>query len=56
MIGDDNPVKQNVPTLPELKITGSTGDSESEKRKWVALIEKMRLLLTPTSYILFLGR
>jgi hypothetical protein len=43
MIGNDNPLKHNMPTLPELKITASTCDIESEKSKWIALIEKNAL-------------
>ena len=56
MIGNDNPVKQNMPTLPELKITGSTGDIEPEKRKWIALIEQNALAPNPNFVHPFFGK
>ena len=56
MISNDNPVKHNMPTLPELKITGSTGDVESEKRKWIALIEHNALAPNPDFVHPFFGK
>jgi len=56
MIGNDNPVKQNMPTLPELKITGNNGDIETEKRKWIALIEQNALTPNPNFVHPFLGK
>jgi hypothetical protein len=40
MIGDENPLKQHIPTLAELKVTESNGNVASEKKKWIALIKK----------------
>ena len=56
MIGNDNPVKQNMPTLPELKITESAGDIESEKQKWIALIEENALAPNPNFVHPFCGK
>jgi hypothetical protein len=35
---DERPMRRNSPTIPELRITETSGDIESEKRKWVSLI------------------
>ena len=56
MIGNDDPIKQNMPTLPELRITESTGDLESGKRKWMALIEQHALAPNPNFVHPFLGK
>ena len=40
LIGDESPVRRNLPTLPELKITENNGDIVSERKKWIALIEE----------------
>ena len=56
MIGDNKPVKQNMPTLPELKITGSTGDFDLERRKWIAFIEKNALDPNPCFVHPFFGK
>lgn len=37
---DDSPMRQNNPTIPELKIKETNGDIESEKRKWISLINE----------------
>ncbi len=37
---DDSPMRQNNPTIPELKIKETSGDVESEKRKWISLINE----------------
>ena len=38
MLKDDSQVKRNMPTVPAFKIK-ENGDTESEKRKWIALME-----------------
>jgi hypothetical protein len=35
---NDGPLTKNMPTLPQLKITETTGDISAEKKKWTALI------------------
>ena len=37
---DDSPMRKNNPTIPELKITETTQDIESQKAKWVSLIDE----------------
>lgn len=39
-IGDERPFKKNVPTVPDLKITDTSGDTSILKAKWIALIEE----------------
>lgn len=40
MIGDEKPLKHNIPTLTELKVTETTGDVDAEKKKWITLLEE----------------
>lgn len=37
---DESPIKQNVPTLSELKVKVNHGDVAAEKKKWIALLEE----------------
>jgi Protein of unknown function (DUF1569) len=37
---DDTPMRKNNPTIAELKITETDGDIESQKLKWIALINE----------------
>jgi Protein of unknown function (DUF1569) len=39
LIKDENPMKPNLPTLPEFKIVG-TGDVAAEREKWIILIDE----------------
>ena len=39
LIGDDKPVKRNMPTIAEIKITDATGDVKAERVKWINLLE-----------------
>jgi len=39
ILKDDQPLRHNTPTLPQLKIKDAHGDIAAEKKKWVALIE-----------------
>ena len=45
LIKDEKPLKRNTPTITELKVTGD-GDVDSEKIKWIALIEQYDHLST----------
>ena len=38
ILKDEEPMKQNSPTHPEMKITG-TGNFENEKAKWIELLQ-----------------
>ena len=44
---DDSPMRQNNPTIPELKIKETNGDIESEKRKWISLINEYSVYSFP---------
>jgi len=37
---DDSPIKQKTPTLSQLKIKEKSGDIESERKKWIALLNE----------------
>jgi len=39
MIRDEKPFKRNVPTSASFKVKELNGDIESEKKKWISLIE-----------------
>lgn len=38
-IGNEKPLKHNIPTLAELKVEEKTGDVENGKRLWMASVE-----------------
>lgn len=38
ILKNENPMKQNQPTHPEMKISG-TGNFENEKAKWIELLQ-----------------
>lgn len=40
MIGDDRPVKRNMPTLPQLRVHEETGDLSAAKNKWISFIKE----------------
>jgi hypothetical protein len=56
LIGDDRPVKRNIPTLPELKVKEAEGDIASEKKKWVTLIEENAKSPNPNFVHPFMGK
>jgi len=37
---DESPLKRNTPTLAEFRIKEHSGDIESEKKKWIILIDQ----------------
>lgn len=37
---DQSPIKQQVPTLTELKVKEKSGDVLAEKKKWIALLKE----------------
>ena len=39
LLSDDKPLSRNTPTLPDLKIK-ETGDFETEKARWISLMEE----------------
>jgi hypothetical protein len=38
-IGDERPVKRNLPTIPGLVVKQNDGEIETQKKQWVTLIE-----------------
>jgi len=40
VLGNENPLKQNTPTIPSLMIEETGGNFEAEKALWIAAIEK----------------
>ncbi len=55
MLKDDQHLKHNLPTHPELKIKG-TGSVDAEKKRWVALIEQYGQLANGILVHPFFGR
>lgn len=39
IIGNDDPIKQNLPTIPELKVFPPAIGFAAEKKKWITLLE-----------------
>jgi hypothetical protein len=40
LIGDESPVKRNLPTIPEMKVKENNGDIAAEKEHWITLINE----------------
>ena len=55
-IGNEKPVKRNVGTLNNLKVTQSSGDVSLEKTKWIALIEDFENFSNPGFIHTFFGK
>jgi hypothetical protein len=55
-IGDEKPLKRNVGTLNNLKVTQSQGDVASEKLKWITLIEDFQNFHNPGFIHSFFGK
>lgn len=56
LIKDECPMRQNVPTLAELKVTEKNGDTTLEKNKWIALIEDYANYSNPNFIHSFFGK
>lgn len=55
-IKDESPLKRNMPTLTELKITGNSIDFESERKKWISLIKEYEHSSSPGIVHSFFGK
>ena len=55
VLKDDAPLRRNTPTLSELRIKDN-GDVESEKKKWIALIEQNAHFSNPDFVHSFFGK
>ena len=53
---DDSPIKKNVPTLKQLKISKNVGDFELDKKKWAELINDYENLYTKGIVHPFFGK
>jgi hypothetical protein len=40
LIGDESPIKQNLPTIPEIKVNINSGNVADEKQHWITLINE----------------
>ena len=56
MIKDESPLRRNVPTSAEFKVKEKNGDVESEKRKWITLIEEYEHYSNPDFIHDFFGK
>lgn len=52
---DQNPIKQNVPTLTELKVKEKAGNVLEEKKKWIALLKGYEQVSQPVIVHSFFG-
>jgi hypothetical protein len=55
-IKDESPLKRNMPTLTELKITGNSIDFNSERKKWISLIQEYEHSSSPGIVHSFFGK
>ncbi|AWV98447.1 DUF1569 domain-containing protein [Arcticibacterium luteifluviistationis] len=55
IIKDENPIKKNQPTHPEMVIKG-TGDFKKEQSKWVGLLENYSTYITDSFVHPFFGK
>lgn len=55
ILKNENPMKQNQPTHPEMKISG-TGDFENEKAKWIQLLQDYSGFSNPNFVHPFFGK
>lgn len=55
ILKNEDPLKKNQPTHPELKITG-TGDFEAEREKWVGLLKAYSAFSNPGFVHPFFGK
>lgn len=53
---DENPIRRNSPTVPELRVKENNGDVASEKAKWIALIEGNAFFSNPDFVHTFFGK
>ena len=56
MIKDETPLKRNIPTSSAFKVKEKNGDVESEKKKWITLIEEYECYSNPGFIHDFFGR
>jgi hypothetical protein len=55
ILKDENPMKRNMPSLTELKVR-ENGNVDSQKKKWIALIEEYAYFSNPGFIHSFFGK
>jgi hypothetical protein len=55
-IKDESPMKRNMPTVPGFAIKEKNGDTEFQKKKWIALIEENAQFSNPDFVHPFFGK
>ncbi len=56
MIKNENPLDRNAPTSAHFKIKETTGNIQTEKNKWIALIEEYEFYSNPDFIHDFFGK
>lgn len=56
MIKNDKPFKRNIPTSAQFQVTEKEGDMESDKEKWIALIQSYEHYSNPGFIHDFFGK
>jgi len=56
LIGDESPIKHNLPTIPGLVIKETGGDLAAQKKQWIALIDDYANFSNPGFIHPFCGR
>ncbi len=56
LIRDESPIKQDLPTIPEIKVKKDKGNVEAEKQQWVALIKEHAHCSNPEFIHAFFGK
>lgn len=56
IIGDEKPVRRNIPTIPELKVFAGDINFAAEKKKWIASMEAYANFTNQSSEHAFFGK
>ncbi|SHN00557.1 DUF1569 domain-containing protein [Mucilaginibacter sp. OK098] len=56
LIGDESQIKQNLPTIPEMKVNVNNGDIVVEKQHWITLINEHAHSSNPEFVHAFCGK
>ena len=56
LIGNESPIKRNLPTIPEIKVKEDKGNIAAEKQHWITLIEEHAHCSDPEFVHAFFGK
>src|SRR5258708_36718614 len=56
LIGNESPIKRNLPTIPEIKVKEDKGNIADEKQHWIALINEHAYCSNPEFIHAFIGK